>query len=442
MNPKETGMIQFSSDHAHPLPRSGDSAGCAVIGVGRAGVHIIDQLILERCGPRHLVAVDTDEQDIRASVAPHKHLLGRSRLRGLGTGGDPTLAAALAGEDAPALAELTAGVRTAVIVAGLGGGTGTGAAPVIAARLRATGVRVFAVVCTPFDFEGARVLRAAEGLDVLETACDGVAALASQRLIHVPEAREDIREVFRHVNALAARGAAALLDLLHADGTAPLSAAELRRLLGAPGLENVWAAHGAARGPDRIERVAGQIAASPFFEDGTAWKQAQAAVLSVVGGADMPVAEMRELVARLREVMPIALDIRGSAWIDPRAEGILRATLLLTAADASPAPGIAPVAAPAGAAAPAQRREEPAPAPSAPAVGELPGQDSLPLDAAPPRPSRKKAPTPQRYFVRQEELQLDQKTNRGRFEKTTPTVIDGQDLDIPTFLRHGIKLKL
>jgi cell division protein FtsZ len=430
-------MIQFSSDHTHALPRSEDGAGCAVIGVGRAGVHIIDQLILERCGPRHLVAVDTDEQDIRASVAPHKHILGRSRLRGLGTGGDPALAATLAREDAPALAELTAGVRTAVMVAGLGGGTGTGAAPVIAARLRATGTRVFAVVCTPFDFEGARVLRAVQGLEALETACDGVAALASQRLIHLPEAREDIREVFRHANALAARSAAALLDLLHEEGTSPLSAVELRRLLGVPGLENVWAAHGIARGPDRLERVAEQIAASPFFEDGTAWKQAQAAVLSVVGGTDMPVAEMRELAARLREIMPITLDIRSSAWIDPRAEGTIRATLLLTAAHTSPAPAMVPVTAPAEGLAPSAPAAE-----AAEAAEDLPEEAPFVLDAAPPRPSRKKKPTPQRYFVRQEELQLEPKPNRGRFEKTTPTVIDGQDLDIPTFVRLGIKLKL
>jgi cell division protein FtsZ len=84
-------------------------------------------------------------------------------------------------------------------------------------------------------------------------------------------------------------------------------------------------------------------------------------------------------------------------------------------------------------------------APSAPvaeAAEDLPEEATLVLDAAPPRPSRKKKPTPQRYFVRQEELQLEQKTNRGRFEKTTPTVIDGQDLDIPTFVRLGIKLKL
>lgn len=427
-------MIQIKADSAHPVPRGGDGAGTSVIGVGRAGVHIIDQLILERCGPRHLVAVDTDEQDIRASVAPHKHLLGRRRLRGLGTGGDAALAADLVRADADELDALCAGVRTAVLVAGLGGGTGTGAAPVLASRLRAAGARVFAVVCMPFEFEGTRVLRAAEGLEVLETACEGVAAMSSGRLLHVPEAREDIRQVFRHANILAARSASALLHLLDASGTAPLSPAELRALLGTARLENTWAAHGSAQGADRMERVAGQITASPYFEDGAVWQHAAAGLLSVVGGSDMPVAETRELAERLRAAFPVDLDIRSSAWVDPRSEGVLSATLILTAADGQPVPAPAKASV---------LQDEP---PAAASTDDLPDaageEDSLFPETAAVRHSRKKGPTPQRYFARQEELQLDQKLNRGRFEKTTPTVIDGQDLDVPTFLRHGIKLKV
>lgn len=429
-------MIQLTANAPQPLPRNGDDAGTAVIGVGRAGVHIIDQLILQRCGPRHLLAVDTDEQDIRASVAPYKHLLGRHRLRGLGTGGDTSLAADLARADSVELDSLCSGVTTAILVAGLGGGTGTGAAPVIASGLRAIGARVFAVVCLPFEFEGARVIRATKGLEALQAACDGVAAFSSGRLLHMPEAREDIRQIFRQANVLAARSAVALLHLLDGSATAPLDAAGLRALLGTAGLENAWAAHGSAQGADRMERVAGQILASPYLEDGEVWKRANAAVLSVVGGSDMPVAETRELASRLQQAFPVDLDIRSSARVDPRFEGVLSATLILAS------PQNAPTQAPRHSSSQPVAQPTPLRPPQIPqdSSGE---KQAFSLSQSPPaRRVGKKMPTPQRYFARQEELPLDQKINRGRFEKTTPTVIDGQDLDIPTFLRHGIKLKV
>lgn len=436
-NPEDP-MIQFRDDHSLPAPHSGDGAGTAILGLGRAGVHIIDQLVLEKCGPRHLLAIDTDAQDIRASVAPHKHLLGRTSLRGLGTGGDPALAAQLAREDTPALTPLLTGLHTAILVAGLGGGTGTGATPALARLLRDQGTRVFALVFTPFPFEGERVLRARRGLHDLATTCPATAVFSASHLLHLPEAGRDIREAFRHANLLAARAASALLRLLDPTGTASLSETELAALLGTPTTENAWIAHGSASGHDRIDRVVGQILASPFLHTGTAWQHAHSATLTVTGGHDMPIAETQDLLIRLKQEIPVELKFRLTAHVDPRHEGSLSATLLLTAS-----PSLSTTTAPAPTPAPESLPVRPTAATSAaPAPNLVTPADELPLDPPAPRPTRRKSPSPQRYFARQEELALDQKINRGRFEKSSPTIIDGQDLDIPTFMRLGLQIKV
>jgi cell division protein FtsZ len=460
MNLQESDMIQFSEDSPFNLPQRGDGSGYAVIGIGRAGVHVVDQLVLENNGLRNIYAVDTDEETIRGTVAPHRHLLGKFRLRGLGTGGDVELAARLAHEEAEALEELFAGVRTAVIVAALGGGTGTGVTPVVARQLKDRGVRVIVVACSPFTFEGRRRLLGEASLRALEDAADIVVGLANERLLHLPEAQQDIREVFRGINSAAGRVCLALHQLLQEHGTAPMQMGELREYFGTAAMENAWAGFGSASGVDRIERVVAQILASPLLDDGTAWRQSEAALLTVTGGRDMAMAEYQTLVRRLQEEMPVELTVRGTAVVDGQAGDLLKATLVLTSAqsaEVAPELEIAKVAAPV-ASKKKSKTSPPAPVLSTPipepeplhAAALDPEPDSFENHAFPElagsgtesRPLGSKPSTPQRYFAQQEELQLDAKINRGRFEKTSPTVVDGQDLDVPTFMRLQLKVRI
>lgn len=436
-------MIQFRESQAPTTPRAGDGSGTAVIGIGRAGVHIVDQIILEKCGPRCLIAVDTDEQDIRASVALHKHLLGRSTLRGLGTGGDSDLAARLAHQDAPALAELTKGLRTAILVTGLGGGTGTGATPVLARQLQDTGVSVFVMACLPFHFEGQRVQRARNGLHHLSEACTGLLALSSDRLLHLPETRQDIRHAFHQANVLVARGSQCLLHLLDSLGTSPLSATELGQLFGHPRRENAWLATACASGPDRVDRVVAQLLASPYFHDATIWSQTRMGALTLAGGPDMPIAETQEFLIRLRQALPVELTIRHTTHVGEHLHGTLSATLIVTdPAIGDHASQPAPAATASDASTPTAAPLPPPVATPAHGSNESDSEEKLAQEDARARSHRRKS-TPQRYFTnKQEEFTLDDKSNRGRFEKSAPTIIDGEDLDIPTFQRRGLKIKI
>lgn len=431
-------MIQFRDDTALPVPETGDGAGFAMIGIGAGGVNIIDQFVLENRGYRNAHVLDSDGQAIRGTVVEksHAHLLGPSRLRGLGTGGDAELAAELARAEADALSKAFAGIRTAILVTTLGGGMGTGATPVVARLLREAGARVLVAACMPFAFEGRRRRLAESALREVFDAADVVLVFANDRVLHLPESAADIREAFRAMNGLVARAAFGLQRLLEGHGSAPLGLADLRRHAGRVALENTWTGSGAASGEDRVASVVEQIMDSPLLVHREVWQQAGTALLSVTGGADLTMTEYRELVARLREAFPVDLEIRGSAVVDAQAGRALRASLLLgLAGDRALAP--APEQEPALVAAqPVSEKPLPAEEPES-----EPEFETGPV-AVGARVSAKKAPTPQRYFAQQEELELDSRINRGRFEKTVPTVIDGQDLDVPTFMRQGLKIKL
>lgn len=431
-------MIQFKEDGPFAVPQAGDGAGYAIVGVGSAGVNIVDHLVLENSSLKNVFAFDADDQKIRGSVVPQKHLLGRSRLRGLGTGGDRDLGEELGLQETDEFLRLMAGMRTVILVAGLGGGTGTGVLPVWVRELRERGVRTLVLASTPFEFEGRRRRELAAGvLQELQREADLLLTFSNGRLLHLPDSQEDIRELFRHMNALLSRASIGLQRLVEEHGSAPVPLAEMREFVGVAGLENCWIGAGSASGPDRIERAISQVMASPLLEDGSVWKHSESALLSVVAGNDFTMAEYQEIVKRLQEAMPVEIPLRGSAVTEMRAQERLQLTVLFTAgagdvreADAAAAKAVSiladvPVLVP--------EKEETVSREEVETV-QMP---VFQLDA-----SDEEGPTAQRYFARQEELPLDQRRQRGLFENTEPTLVDGEDLDIPTFMRLNMKIKV
>jgi len=427
-------MIQFKEEGPFAVPQAGDGSGYAIVGVGSAGVNIVDHLVLENSGWKNVFAFDADDQKIRGSVATHKHLLGRTRLRGLGTGGDRDMGEELAKFEAPEFLRMVAGARTVIFVGGLGGGTATGVLPVWVREMRERGVRTLVLVSTPFEFEGHRRRDLATGvLHELQQEADVLLTFSNARLLHLQDAEKDIRELFRHMNALLARACTGLQRLVEDHGSAPLPLSELREYTGQAGLENCWVGAGAASGPGRIERVIEQVMASPLLEDGTVWKHAESALVSVVAGSDFTIAEYGEVVKLLQDCLPVNIPLRGNSTTEIRAQDRLQVTVLFTAGpgDAFQAGEAADKSAKILADVPGLDPEE----------EEVPEEEDagavFQLDA-----SDSEGETPQRYFSRQEELPLDQRRQRGVFENTEPTLVDGEDLDIPTFMRLNMKIKV
>ncbi|MDX6767680.1 MAG: hypothetical protein SFU85_12935 [Candidatus Methylacidiphilales bacterium] len=435
---KDKNMIQFKEDGPFAVPRAGDGSGYAIVGVGSAGVNIVDHLVLENSTWKNVFAFDADDQKIRGSVAPHKHLMGRSRLRGLGTGGDRDLGVDLALWEMEAFLGQMAGIRTVIFAAGLGGGTATGLLPVWTRELRQRGVRTIVLASTPFEFEGRRRRDLATAvLADLQRECDLLLTFSNGRLLHLPESKEDIREVFRHMNALMGRACTGIQRLVCENGTSPLSLSEMRDYVGSACLENCWVGSGSASGPDRIDRALEQVMASPLLEDGDAWKLAESALLSVVAGPDFTVSEYHKVVKSLQALIPVDIPVRGSATMEAKAHDRLQITVLLSAGsgDIAQADTLVDKADEIMAGVPEldvledKGQEEES-------VAVEPADSLFRLDA------EEEGETPQRYFARQEELPLDQRRQRGIFENTEPTMVDGEDLDVPTFMRLNMKIKV
>jgi cell division protein FtsZ len=435
---KDKTMIQFKEDGPFAVPQSGDGSGYAIVGVGSAGVNVVDHLVLENSGLKNVFAFDADDQKIRGSVVPQKYLLGRNRLRGLGTGGDCDLGDELGQLESTEFLRQVAGVRTVILVAGLGGGTGTGVLPVWVRELRDRGIRTLVLASMPFEFEGRRRRDLAFGvLAELQQDADVLLTFSNSRLLHLPDSQEDIREIYRHMNALLSRAAVGLQRMVEEHGSSPVPIAELQERVGTGGMENCWVGAGSASGPDRIERAIDQIMASPLLDDGSVWKHAESALMSVVAGSDFTMAEYQEIVKRLQDALPVNLDLRGSVVAEGRAQEKLQVTVLFTAgsgveifqADAAAAKAVSALAD-----VPELLVEEPILAKTEKREEEAPAfhLESADTDNA----------TPQRYFAMQEELPLDRRRQRGLFENTEPTLVDGEDLDIPTFIRLNMKIKV
>ncbi len=460
-------MIEFKHDGPFRAPDPAPEDHTALIAVGGAAIQILDHLVLE-CGHRwNITSLDTDEQSIRASVARHKTVLGQRSLHGLGAGGDPVTAADAAVDDIDKLAPRWKGLRAAVVLAGLGGGTGSGAAPLVVASLREQGIATAVIAITPYHFEGERRQQQARAaLAAFGRAADVVLTFSNDRLLNLPEARADIRQGLHSMNRLLAQAAVTTATILSGRGALALKPADLKNIAldstrDGIAVENCWIGLGEAGGEDRLERVVEQAMASPLFEDGRVWKQAAGLIASLSTGEDLTMGELQQAVAMLKDRLPVDLEISAGATLDPSLGDKLRLVLIAATPEKS-APGeieeelVVPESKPRKA-----KRETRHQKPEIVAVVPEPDPDYEPesefvTEEHEMQNTLHGASTPglpllvedaeyaqrQQYFARQEELGLDQKISRGIFEKSAPTIRNGQDLDTPTFLRRNLKIRV
>lgn len=422
------------------------------LGVGGAGAKFIELLATGGMAPDSLVVLGSDESLLRETTAGRKLLLQSRLLRGLGTGGDPEIGQAAAMELAGPIKSVCEGVEIVVLLAGLGGGTGTGAAPVVARLAHEAGALVLAFAVLPFACEGRRkTLQAAHGLEQLKAEADGVICLSNQKLFRLLAGSATVMDAFATANDVLLGGIRSVHQLVTRRGIVELKFATLCSTLRGRHAESAFATV-AASGPDRVTTLVKQILKHPLLDEGHLLAGADAVLVSVTGGTNLGMLEIDQLVQQLQDHCGQA-EVLCGADVDAARGDELSVTVIATKRQSVPS-GEDPDA---GSAAGHPPRLEAGSFDSAMGTTFLESNETVHFHA----PSRLVPPPPeldsaQRWEVlekqgsrggrkrrgpkmKQGQLPL-QIVSKGRFDKTEPTLHNGEDLDLPTYLRRGVAL--
>jgi cell division protein FtsZ len=333
----------------------------AVIGVGGGGGNAVDNMIRSGVAGVDFLVANTDSQALRASLAERRIQLGRRLTSGLGAGSREEVGRAAAEEALPEIVEALEGAHMCFIAAGMGGGTGTGAAPVIARAARGLGILTVGVVTRPFAFEGRRRSEAAgRGVEALEAEVDTLIVLPNQNLFRLAGAETTFRKAFELADDVLRQGVRGITDLMVRPGLINLDFADVRTVMMAMGRAVMGA--GEAAGEDRAIEAAERAVANPLLDD--MLTGARGLIISIVGGEDLRLMEVDAAAMHIRDMVDPDADIIWGSAFDPELEGRIRVSVVATGLGA-PA-GAAAEAPPASAAVP---EDVAAPEPAAP---ELP----------------------------------------------------------------------
>ena len=298
-----------------------------VFGVGGAGINVMELMLKSGLPGVGFVAVDTDAQSLAASSASEKVHLETQLLRGLGTGGDPDRGRALAEEQLPKLKSLCEGADVVFILAGLGGGAGTGISPVLARAAKEAGALVLGFVTTPFECEGGRRQRLAQhGLAELKSAADGVICLPNQKVFKMIDENTSVLETFKITNEFLADGVRGVWRLLMHKGLIEIHFADLAALLRDRHAESSFAV-AEAMGPTRSREVMDKLLAHPMLDGGQMLGESDAVLVSLIGGPDLTMAEVNRVMEQVNRQCEHAQVIMGAA-IDEAFSERLAVTLI------------------------------------------------------------------------------------------------------------------
>jgi len=310
---------------AQPRKRS---ASIKVIGVGGAGGNAVNRMIAADLSGVEFMTANTDMQALETSRAPLKLQLGPDRTRGLGSGGDPSVGRAAAEEDESLISEAMEHADMVFITAGMGGGTGTGAAPVVARLARQTGALTVAVVSKPFGFEGRRRQRQAEeGMDELRSEVDTLIVIPNERLLSVVARDMPLTEAFAVADEVLLKATKGISDLVTVPGLVNLDFADVRSIMHGQG--NALMGTGRASGADRATAAARQAIASPLLED-MAITGATGVLLNITGGRDLSLHEVNEASQVVLEASGPEANVIFGAVIDPTLDGEMVVTVIAT----------------------------------------------------------------------------------------------------------------
>ena len=310
-------------------PRA-DSAYLAVIrvvGVGGAGLNAIDRMIDAGITGVEFVAVNTDIQQLQMNDAPLKIHIGRELTEGLGSGADPEIGRAAADEAHDQIKRALRGSDMVFVAAGEGGGTGSGAAPVVASIARELGALSVGIVTTPFRFEGTRRRSAADaGVEALRDACDTVIVIPNDRLLEVLEKNTAMLDAFRIADDVLRQGVQGITDLITQPGLINLDFADVRTVMQDGG--NALMGIGFATGENRAREAAERALRSPLIE--TELGGARGILLSIAGGEDLSLFEVNEAAEVVRQGAVDDTNLIFGATIDERLNGQVWVTVVAT----------------------------------------------------------------------------------------------------------------
>ena len=309
----------------------------AVIGVGGAGGNAIANMMRADVQGVDFLVANTDAQALKSSIAPHRIQLGAKITQGLGAGSRPEIGRAAAEETIDDLAKRLEGAHMCFIAAGMGGGTGTGAAPVIAKAARDMGILTVGVVTKPFSFEGNRRAKSADGgIEELQKYVDTLIVIPNQNLFLIANANTTFKEAFEMADEVLQQGVRGITDLMVMPGLINLDFADVRSVMQEMG--KAMMGTGEASGDNRALEAAQKAIANPLL-DGVSMQGAKGVIISITGGDDMRLLEVDEAANHIRDLVdPDANIIWGSAF-NPELEGRIRVSVVATGIDSDAKPG-------------------------------------------------------------------------------------------------------
>jgi cell division protein FtsZ len=305
-----------------------------VVGVGGAGVNAVNRMIEAEVRGVEFIALNTDAQSLQQSDADVTMQIGTDMTRGLGSGSDPDLGRAAAMEDYDRVKSLLKGADMVFITAGEGGGTGTGAAPVVARIARELGALTVGIVTKPFGFEGSRRMQAAEsGIAALGEEVDTLITVPNNRLLSVLDKQTSMVEAFRVADDVLRQGVQGISDLITLPGLINLDFADVRTIMSEAG--NALLGIGMGTGDKRAVEAAHAATSSPLLE--TTLEGARGILLSITGGRDLSLWEVNEAARAVQEAAHPDANIIFGAMLDEKLEDEVWITVVATGYGEKPA---------------------------------------------------------------------------------------------------------
>ncbi len=312
------------------LPQSESFARIKVVGVGGGGCNAVNRMIDEGLQGIEFIAVNTDGQALLQSKAPTRVRLGDKVTRGLGAGGNPDVGRKSAEESAEELYEVLKGSDMVFVTSGMGGGTGTGAAPIVAQIAKEVGALTIGVVTRPFTFEGSRRAQSAEaGIAKLKEHADTLIVIPNDRLLQMVDKRASLQDAFRLADDVLRQGIQGISELITVPGLINLDFADVRAIMSEGGAALM--AVGRASGEDRA-RVAAEAAISSQLLDITI-DGARGILFNVTGGSSLTLFEVNQAAAIIKETAHPDVNLIFGAVIDPNLADEVRITVIATGFD-------------------------------------------------------------------------------------------------------------
>jgi cell division protein FtsZ len=299
-----------------------------VVGIGGAGGNAVNRMIQERLVGVEFISVNTDVQALSSSEAHRKIQIGRTLTRGLGSGSKPDVGREAVVENRDDVAEALQGADMVFVTCGMGGGTGTGAAPVVAEIAREAGALTVGIVSKPFTFEGRRRMQVAEeGIDELKQVVDTLIVVPNERLRDVVEKGTTIQEAFRVADSVLLNATRGISDLITVTGLVNVDFADVKTIMTEMGQALMGTGYGV--GENRAMESAQEAISSPLLED-MSIAGASGVLINITGGPDLSLHEVSEVSSVIHDAAGEDANIIFGAVIDPDLKGEIRVTVIAT----------------------------------------------------------------------------------------------------------------